>query len=574
MTELQGRAAAGARTVDGKPGWRPWERAVPSLGVTAGILLVAGPLVATLLRSVLVWSDAGVSVSPENFTRLFADDRFLRAAGNTLITGLGATLCSCVLGFTLAWLVARTDMPGRRWFDAGNLVPFFLSPYVGAISWIYLAAPNSGLLQQLARNWLGVRLPFDIYSLGGVIWVLTLFYTPYVYLFVLAPLRQMDAAFEDAARVHGASFWFTLRHVSIPLVSPALISGALVVLVTSAGLFDVPLALASPRGIPTMPTEIFAAVQYPADFGRAAAFGVVVLSVTILLTVWQRRVLGRRRFDVVTGKGYRPRLLRLRPAARFAALALEIVYIGGGVVLPTVALVLVSLSRLWTGRFDPARASLANFNYVLFNYRLTQGAIANSLILAVTGATIGVGISLLQAYYLNRGRPSRWRGPIDALLALPMGIPGIILGLGFLILAIRTPLYGTLLIVLIAYVARFFPIATRNIAAMLLAINPEMEASARASGASWGQAMRWVLLPLLRPALAASWLMLFVIFVRELGATILLYAQGTETISVALVLLADRNPGYVASLAVIQLVLLLTAFGVFRATSAFTSSTS
>ena len=148
-------------------------------------------------------------------------------------------------------------------------------------AWIYLAAPNSGMLQ----TWLGalgISLDFiRIYSIGGVIWVLALFYTPYVYLFVIAPMRQMDAALEDAARVHGASFWYTLRHVTVPLLMPSLLSGALVVFVTSAGLFDVPLALAATRGIRTMPTEIFQSVQYPSDFGRAAAFGVVVMTVTI-----------------------------------------------------------------------------------------------------------------------------------------------------------------------------------------------------------------------------------------------------------------------------------------------------
>ncbi|GAC1479817.1 MAG: hypothetical protein NVS2B11_04240 [Acetobacteraceae bacterium] len=313
-------------------------------------------------------------------------------------------------------------------------------------------------------------------------------------------------------------------------------------------------------------------MQYPSDFGRASAFGVLVLAVTILLTVLQRRWLSRRRFEVVTGKGYRPRLLRLGPGGRAAALLLETVYLGGGVVLPTVALVLVSLSRLWTGRFVAARASLANFDYVMFTYQLTRTAIVNSLLLAVVGATIGVAISVLQAYALNRSR-RRWRGPMDAVLSLPLGIPGIILGLGFLILAIRTPLYSTLAIVLIAYVARFFPFATRTVGAMFLAINPELEASSRASGASWAQTMRFVLLPLLRPSIVAAWLMLFVVFVRELGATILLYSQGTETISVALVLLADRSPGYVAALAVIQLVLLLGAFAVFRLTGASATQT-
>src|SRR5581483_3512002 len=188
--------------------------------------------------------------------------------------------------------------------------------------------------------------------------------------------------------------------------------------------------------------------------------------------------------------------------------------------------------------------------------------ILNSLTLALVGATIGVVLAALQAYFLER-RHSKRRALADALLSLPLGIPGIVLGLGFLLIGLRTPLYSTLTIILIAYVARFFPLATRTVAAMLLAVNPELEQSARASGASFLQTARLVLLPLLRPAIIAAWLLLFVIFIRELGATILLYAQGTETISVALVLLSDRNFGYVAALAIAQLVLLLGAFILF-----------
>ena len=246
------------------------ETALPLAGVIIGILLVLGPFLATAIRSLLFWDAGGGHLSLQNFNALFQDARFYQAVGNTLLAGAGATVLSCLLGFALAWIVSRTDLPGRQWFEILNLVPFFLSPYVGAVAWIYLAAPNSGMLQ----TWLGalgISLDFiRIYSIGGVIWVLALFYTPYVYLFVIAPMRQMDAALEDAARVHGASFWYTLRHVTVPLLMPSLLSGALVVFVTSAGLFDVPLALAATRGIRTMPTEIFQSVQYPSDFGRAA----------------------------------------------------------------------------------------------------------------------------------------------------------------------------------------------------------------------------------------------------------------------------------------------------------------
>jgi len=382
---------------------------------------------------------------------------------------------------------------------------------------------------------------------------------------VIAPMRQMDPALEDAARVHGAGAWRTLRLVTLPLLFPALFSAALIVFVTSAGLFDVPLALASPRGVRTMPTEVWQLVQYPADFGRAAAFGVVVMAVTVLLTVVQRRHLDRRQFFTVTGRGYRPRIVALGWRGRAVALALQAAYVGCAVVLPVAALVMVSLSPIWTGTFSPAAVTWDNFSYVLFDYPLTRKAVLNSLVLAVAGASLAVTIGALQALFLKDERRPRRRTVIDAVLSVPAGIPGIILGLGFLILAVRTPLYSTLAVILIAYVAHFFPFAMRTVAAMIAALHPELEDGARACGASWLQAMRQVMAPLMMPALVAAWLMLFVIFIRELGATMLLYADGTETISVALVLLSERGSPYVAALAVIQLVLLLMAFALLRA---------
>jgi iron(III) transport system permease protein len=539
---------------------------MPLAGVLAGVLLIIGPFTAGLIRSLLVWSGNIVRPSLANFGGLFTDSHFYSAVFNTLICGLGAMSISLVLGTSLAWIVSRTDVPGRRWLQNINLVPFFMSPYVGAIGWIFLVAPYSGVLQTTLKDTLGISANgLDIYSLPGVIMVLSLFYTPYVYLFVISPLRQMDAAFEDAARVHGATFSMTVRLITLPLLQPAVLSAALIVFITSAGLFDVPLALTATRGIRTMPTEIFTLVNYPSDLGRAAAYGIMITAVTIGLTLWQRSHLARRRYEVVSGKGYRPRLLRLTARGRILALGLEAAYISMSVLLPVLALILVALSPIWTGRFRLHAATLSNFHYVLFDYSLTRQAILNSLILALVGATIGVFISVLQAYFLTRGR-SRYRGFVDALLALPLGIPGIVLSLFFLILAIRTPLYGTLAIMLIAYIARFFPFATRTVMAMLTAIHPELEESARVSGATWLQTMRMIMLPLLRPALFAAWIMLFVIFIRELGASILLYANGTETISVAMVLLSENSAGYVAALALVQLALLITGFALFRLT--------
>lgn len=546
------------------PTWLTWQKTLPGLAVLIGIALIASPFLATVVRSVFAGPESDLAVSGNNFTALFQDQRFYRALTNTLIAGTGATIVSCVFGLGLAWIVARSDIPGRSWFDTLNLVPFFLSPFVGAVSWTYLGAPNAGMLNRLSVIIGGPGDLFNVWSLGGVIWVLSLFYTPYVYLMVIGPLRRMDPALEDAARVHGAGFWMTVRYVTAPLMLPALLSGALIVFVTSAGLFDVPLALASPRGIAMIPTQVYSLVQYPTDYGRAAAIGVLVMAITVVFALAQRLYLSRRSFITVSGKGYRPRTISLGKW-RGVALALELIYIGAAVVLPMFALLCVSFSRLWTGWPNPAQFSLYNFDFVLFHHDLAQRALVNSLIVAVVGASIGVLLGLFQAYYLQRGR-SRWRTLVDSTLSLPLGIPGIILGLGFLILVIRTPLYTTLTVIVIAYIARFLPFATRGISAMLLAISSELEESARANGATWLQTMREIVLPLIKPALVAAWLMLFVVFIRELGATILLYGQGTETLSVAMVILGEQNFGYVAALAVVQTVILAIAFALFRLT--------
>lgn len=546
--------------MDGDRWARQW---LPAAGVAIGVTLIAGPLMATVIRSLLVWTGDTPHVSLGNFGDLFGGPRFAAAALNTVVAGVFTTVFSLVFGFGLAFLVTRTDMPGRRWLEFANLLPLFYSPYVGAIAWTYLLAPHGGLLTTWAREAHGIAMPWlNIYSVPGVIFVLTLFYTPYVYLFLIPPLREMDTAFEDTARVHGATFWYTMRHITLPMMVPVLSPAALIVFVTSAGLIDVPIALGAPRGVRFMPTEIYAMVGKPSELGEAAAFTVVVLTVTAALTLWQRRFLSACRFAVSIGGFHRSHQIRLGWPARVAALSVETIYIAGGVLLPLIALLIVAFSKSWTGRLAWRTATTTNFTTILKHYDLTRMAIGDSVILAVAGATIGVVLAVAQGYYLTRGN-RRHRGAVEILLALAPGVPGILFGLGFLILALRTPLYGTLAIILIAYIARFLPFATRDVAAGFLAIDPELEQIARTSGAGWKQTMIHIVLPLLRPSLVGSWLMLFVIFIRELGTTILLYTRWSETISVAMVELSDRSPAYVAALAVVQMIMLLLAFAIF-----------
>jgi len=241
------------------------------------------------------------------------------------------------------------------------------------------------------------------------------------------------------------------------------------------------------------------------------------------------------------------------------ALLLEAAYIGTAALLPLIALLTVSFTKLWSGRLAWRTWNMANYQYVLTRSELTGTAIRNTVVLAIVAATIGIVLAVPQGMYSTRGN-SRRRTLVENILSWPSGIPGIIVGLGFLILASHTPLLGSFSIILIAWIARCSEYSTRTVTAVLLAINPELEESARASGANWSQMMRHIVMPMLRWPLAVSWLMLFAVFMRELGATILLYARGTETISVAMVVLSDRGAGYVAALGVVQLMILLLAF--------------
>ena len=533
---------------------------LPILAVATGAFLVAMPIFGTLLRGFMITDADPAAFTASNYVRLFTDPTAGTAAFNTVLAGICVMLFSCIIGCSLAWVVGRTNVPFRKVFGILNLVPFFFSPYVGAMSWLYILAPNGGILQKLSKTYLGHEIPFiNIYNVGGVIWVLSLFYAPYIYLFVIGPIRNMDGALEDAGRVHGASFWYTFRHITLPMLLPSILSGMLIVLVTSAGLFDVPLSIAEPHGIKMIPTEIYRASQYPSDFGRAAVLGTIMMLITILISLAQQNYIRGRRFYTVTGKGYRPRPIELGRFGRMLALSTELIFILMSSVLPLSALVMVSLSPIWTGTFRPSFVTLQNYNYVLFHYRITQSAIFNSAYLATVGASISLALGCLQAYFIRR-RTSWISHIVEPILSLPLGIPGIIIGLGFLILLIGTPLYATIWIMIVATVAHFFPIALRSIAATLLSLNPELEECARSSGANWFQMMRYILIPLLRPALAATWLLLFVILIRELGASLLLYNQGTETVSVVLVLLSEQNFGYVAALAVTQVVVLITAF--------------
>jgi iron(III) transport system permease protein len=500
----------------------------------------------------------------QNFRRLL-EPEFLGVVVNTLIISVGTTVLAGFLGVTLAWITARTDSFGTRAFEPFNLIPFYLSPLIGAIAWTYLASPSVGLLNQWVKILFGLQTsPFNIYSTVGIIWVTGLFYTPYMYLFTVGSFKKMDPALEDAARTAGSGTIETTLRVTIPLMLPSILFGLSLTFVTSMGLFSVPATLGVPVRIDVLATTIYALVESDSpDYYMASTLGMVILLVTLITFFIQRKFLLPREFTTVTGKGSRPNLIRLGKW-RYLTSSLHIFYLLAAAGLPIFALFIVSISRLWQGTPDFTDLTLSHYFWVLFEYPITQRGIVNSLFLAFVGATGGMAICFILAYSIHKleGKP---KAILDFIATLPIGMPSIVLSMGILIAYIKTPLYASIWIILLAYITRYIPVGVKNVSAVLLALSRELEDSSQMCGASWFTTMRRILIPLVKPGILAGWMLLFLIFMRELDASILLYAEGSEVMSVTLFLLLEDSPApQIAAYSMIQAMIMLVIMYVIR----------
>lgn len=539
-------------------------RHVLLLILAAGLyVLIVHPMLLMLINSVYGFLDGQTRPSLENYARLVSEPRIRSAIANSLLIGFGTSLLSAVVGTTLAWLVTRTDMPLKKHFRILNLVPFFMSPFVGALAWRVLAAPNSGTLNRIWLSIPGAERPlFDIYSMAGIIWVLALFYTPYVYLFAIGTLQRMNQQLEEAARMSGASLRAIVTRITLPLSAPAILFGTLITFITSVGIFDVPILLGVPAGINTIPTQIAEELNFPADFGITAAVGSFLLVLTALGVLAITKYIKGRDFVTVGGRGFDGSVLKIG-RLRYVGLGFQLGYILIAVAIPMIALLMVSVSTFWDGTLNLNRLTLTNYERVLFHYPLALRALRNSFILATVGATVGAALAFVVAYVVTRSR-LLGRQVIDYVSMFPVGIPGIVFALGVLLMWIKSPLYGTLGILLLAYVGRFIPFAIRILQSSFLSLHPELEEAGKVAGATWHQILRRVLIPLTMPGLVSAWIILFIVFVRELSVTVLLWQPGTEVLSIALLTASrERLVGDVAALGVVQTVILLVAVWLF-----------
>jgi iron(III) transport system permease protein len=536
----------------------PLDLSKPTLYVFAAILLT---LIALPMSWLIVFgfTDRTRAFTLENFQRLFTDASFLDPLVTTAIIATWSAVICCAVAAPMGWLVARTDMPFGRTVRALVMASFVTPPFLGAIAWEILAAPNSGLLNQIYRAVSGRDEPlFDIYSLGGVAFVVSCYTFPYVFVLVANALDRTPAELEEASSILGGKRWYTARRVTIPLVLPALLAGAVVAFLQAMTLFGSPAILALPAGFHTMTTKIWSMFQYPPKPELAAAASLPLLVLTVILLRAQAMILGRRGYSVIGGKFGTPRPIPLG-RWRWAALALCILVLFNPIFLPYGALLNATFAPVATQFVTLNTATLHNLEFVLFELSATELAVTNTMILGAATATLGTLMALIIAYVTARQAVAGHR-LLGFLATAPIAIPGVVLGVGLFLSYTRPPfvLYGTLWILLVAFLTISLPTAYQQLQANFSTIHPELEEASRILGATRLQALRQITAPLMRTGVIATWCFIFVGVMRELSAAIILFTSETKVVSV---LIFDLNEsGDLGAIAVIGIVMLLITF--------------
>ncbi|HEY2137435.1 MAG TPA: iron ABC transporter permease, partial [Xanthobacteraceae bacterium] len=499
----------------------------------------------------------------DNFFELVRNPVFFEPLMTTVIIATSSAAICCAVAAPIGWLVARTDMPLRRTVRALVTASFVTPPFLGAIAWELLAAPNSGLLNKIFRAVTGApqdEALFNIYTLEGLIFVISCYTFPFVFVLVANALDRIPGDLEDASSILGGSTWTTARRVTIPLAMPALLAGALVAFLQAMTLFGSPAILAIPAGFHTMTTKIWSLFQYPPKMQLAAAASLPLLVLTILLLRAESFLLGRRSYALVGGRQGNPRLVRLGNW-KWVALAVVFVVLCCPVFLPYGALLNAAFSPVASQFVTPATATMHNVNFVFFELSATGLAFNNTMILCTATATIGTVMAVVISYVTTR-KAITGHQALGFLATAPVAVPGIVLGVGLFLSYARPPfvLYGTLWILLIAFVTIAMPAAYQQLQSAFRVVHTDLEEASRILGATRLQTLWRVTAPLLRTSVIATWCFIFVGVIRELSAAIMLFTSQTKVISV---LIFDLNEsGDLGAIAVLGLIMLVVTFTV------------
>jgi iron(III) transport system permease protein len=468
----------------------------------------------------------------DNFEALFEYPQILL---NTLTVSVAATVMALVFGFVMAWILTRTNVPGRKLFEQLMAVPYYLTPLLGALAWSLLGTPESGFINQYWRALGGDGYLIDINTPYGIAWVMALFEGSVAFVMIGAVMKSMDPALEEASQVIGGGRLRTMLRVTLPLVLPGVLGAAIFVFAEMLGSFAAALVLGMPNRYYVVTTAIYQLVQqYPPKIQLAAAMGVSLFAVMFVMLFVYRRIVIAGNYVTITGKAFRPRVNDIG-RLRWAMLGICVFYLGAAVALPLVTLAYASLQKLAVAFPTADNWTLDNFRQAM-SMNAVRSALGNSLLLGFWTATVGVLLMGFLSWLICRSRlPGS--GVIEYIVMFPQAVPRLVFAFGMMWawLVFPIPIYGTLWLLLIAYLTVFLPLGVRTISGVMLQIDRSLEECAQMCGAPWGHRIRTVTVPLLRPGLLAAWLLLFIASVRELGASILLMGPHSKVITPSIV---------------------------------------
>jgi iron(III) transport system permease protein len=532
--------------------------------VAIGLWLVLVPLAGLLLTAFT--EDTGLGFGAftlDNFVEAYSGARLLRLIGNSVIYAAGTAIVTFVIGGFVAWAVERTDAPGAMLFHNLALLSFAIPGLLMAMAWIFVLSPNIGWVNAVLQSAFGLKnAPFNIYSMAGMIWSLSSHYFPLAYLALGPALRALDVRMEEAGLVSGGRYWQVLPKITLPLLRPAILSGLLLLFIMGLSSYEVPRVIGLPARIEVFTTRIQnAAIETPPEFGVASALSLLLLVVCLVAVYFYRRATrNAEAFATITGKGYMPTRIELGRWRWPVSIAIMVMF------LLTLGLPLFTLA--WQSFFSnlsqpfmnsPPNATLANYAYIL-RYPIFLDAVRTSVLASAMAATVVVALTMVMAWIARRSTsPFAWL--LDALASAPIAVPSVIIGASILFTYLVIPIgvYGTIWILLIAYVTLSLPYGMRFASSGITQIHRELEEVAAVSGARTGQVLRRVLLPLLLPFLLAAWIYVFVLSVRELGASIFLVGPGVNVLATISLTMWEEGGSYgaVAALGIIQILPLL-----------------
>ncbi len=513
----------------------------PSLIVIVGFLTVC-PVIMLIFGSFSTGLGAFGKFTLDKYIQAYTEPEMAEIIGNTIIFVLGSSTVATLLALLLAYLNTRTDIPFKFLFRIISIIPMMIPHILFSVSWVLLLNPSNGLINLFLRQIPGLaEVSINIYSLPGMILVEGLLDLPIAYLILAPAMASFDISLEESSKVCGGSMIRTLFRVTLPILRPAILAAFILSLVRSLASFAVPSVVGIPGRIYVLATHIYQTIAtgFAADFGKAAAIGVSILATSItLIYIYRYLTAESEKYVTISSRGYKPTVIQLKKARYPLFLAvgmLSIILI----ILPVFVLLYTSLVPYSMIPSAKAFSMMSMRHWVeVLQDPISILALKNSLFLGITGATLGVTLSVFVAYAIVKIR-THASGVLETLAFLSFSFPGIVIGVGFMWFFVRTPLYATIWALLIGYIATYLPYGVRPLTSAFIQVHSHLEESSKVCGAGSLTTMRRIIIPLLIPGIVSGWILMASMFIRELSLAVVLSRPGTEVLAVQILRFAE-----------------------------------